>query len=391
MNRIKVAFFSDVLVRDFDGCLRTVFNIIDRIPEENFEFRFFCGLEPQDDFPYPYHTVPKINVPMNSSYKMALPFLAKRKLEKTLLDFNPDVIHITSPSPLGKFAVNFANNHNIPASTIYHTHFISYVDYYFRTMPALIPLARKAVVSMSKSFYENCQKVFVPTHEMIQDLSKANISSDNMILWPRGIDKNIFTPLRSNKEDLRKLTGNDNANILFASRLVWEKNLKTLIRIYKQIQKENLPYNLLIAGDGVARNELEINMPEAYFLGNLSQVKLAGMYASSDVFVFPSISETYGNVVIEAMASGLPCVIANGGGSRSFIDHGTNGFLCNPNDENDYIRNINKICTNLSIEQRIRLNAFKYVRDLNWESLVSDYFDHLMDMQERNTSSIKAA
>jgi len=393
MRKIRLAFFSDVLVRDFDGCLRTVYHIIDRIPKDRFELRFFCGTEPGSEFHYPYHTVPTVPVPMNSSYKMALPFLAKNKLKSELNDFAPDVIHITSPSPLGNYAAGYGNKNGIPVSTIYHTHFISYVDYYFRHVPALIPLARKTVVNISKGFYHKCDKVFVPTMEMIEDLSGEGINTDNMLLWPRGIDKAVFNPLKSDRTKLQSLTGNDRFNILFASRLVWEKNLKLLVKVYKLIEKKKLPYNMIIAGDGVAADELRRKMPNACFTGNVSQEELARLYASSDAFLFPSISETYGNVVIEAMACGLPCVIANGGGSRSFITHGENGYLCAPNNAEMYLNYIDKIRSDYEVRQRLKLNGFRFVRQLNWDALVDRYFSEIESLTSSviRTKSIIAA
>ena len=245
MKKIKIAFFADILVRDYDGCLRTVFHIIDRLPEDRFDVEFFCGVAPQNDFKYKVHSIPKLRIPMNKSYKVALPFLQRDKLETQLKKFDPDIIHITSPSPLGNFAVKYANKHKIPVSTIYHTHFISYVDYYFRTVPQLIPLARKAVTHISRNFYDSCDKVFVPTQEMITDLSERGLNPTNMVLWPRGLDKNIFSPLREDKHKMYELTANTKKNILFASRLVWEKNLKTLINIYREIEKKKLDINMI--------------------------------------------------------------------------------------------------------------------------------------------------
>lgn len=391
MSRIKIAFFSDVLVRDFDGALRTVFNIIDRIPDDIFEIEFFCGMAPTDHFPYKVHRLPTIKIPLNSSYQMVLPQLVKKKLNNVLEDFDPDIIHVTTPSPMGNFAVKYGNKHQIPVSTIYHTHFISYVDYYFRYLPFLIPWARRRSMQITKSIYDGCDRIFVPTKEMIKDLGDAGAKTDNMVLWPRGIDKSIFHPERANRQKLHKVTGNDYPNVLFASRLVWEKNLKTLIRFYKLVQKEKLKLNLILAGDGVARKDLENKMPEAFFLGNVNQTELAEIYASSDVFLFPSISETYGNVVIEAMSCGLPCVIANGGGSKSFIDHGENGFLCKPNEEQEYLDYVKRIINNPELRQTLRQNSLHYVKDLSWSALIKEYFNQLVELHKRNSDQTEAA
>lgn len=389
MSRIKLAFFADLLIRDYDGCLRTVFHIIDRIPSDRFEVKFFCGTAEKSNLHFPVITTPSLKLPMNSDYDMALPFLAKKKLESELNQFSPDIIHITTPSPLGRFAQKYAKNNNVAISTIYHTHYISYMDYYFRHLPALIPLAKRAVVRLSKQFYESCDKVFAPTMEMVKSFKDNNIATSNVLIWPRGVDRNIFNPMKANKEKLHTYTGNEYPSILFASRLVWEKNLETLIRVYKLSQRRNLKLNFIIAGDGTAREELQKQMPDAFFTGNLSQEDLAMYYASCDVFAFPSVSETFGNVVIEAMASGLPCVIANGGGSKTFINSGINGYLCEPYDEKDYLSKIDDILSNNSLRQKFRMNSFSLVKDFSWASLVNKFFfelEHLAEKQKSNAT-----
>jgi len=182
------------------------------------------------------------------------------------------------------------------------------------------------------------------------------------------------------------LTKNNKPNLLFASRLVWKKNLKTLTKIYNQIQYSGQEYNLIIAGDGMAMEDLKKQMPNAFFLGKLSHDELAKFYASSDVFVFTSISESYGNVVAEAMASGLPCVIANGGGSASFIDHGNNGFLCSPEDENDYLNHIKRVLGNENLRNQFINNGLELTRDLKWQYLTETYFSDLETLASASVS-----
>ena len=173
----------------------------------------------------------------------------------------------------------------------------------------------------------------------------------------------------------QKIVKNKRPNVLFASRLVWEKNLKTLIEIYKKNQQSDLPFNLIIAGDGIASQSLKNAMPEAHFVGKVSHSVLSKLYASCDAFVFTSISETYGNVVVEAMASGLPCVIADGGGSASFITNNINGFKVSPNDANQYLIAINRVLSDKKMKVRFISNGLEYVKGLDWESLANKYFD----------------
>ncbi|MBK8670809.1 MAG: glycosyltransferase, partial [Saprospiraceae bacterium] len=163
----------------------------------------------------------------------------------------------------------------------------------------------------------------------------------------------------------------------FASRLVWEKNLKTLVKIYENAKRQKLPLNFIIAGDGMASDSLMKMMPEALFLGHVHHEELSSIYASCDVFVFTSISETYGNVVAEAMASGLPCVIANGGGSAHFVENGKNGFLCSPEDSLEYLEKIKLILTNEELRTSFIQEGLEFVAGLQWQQLTDIYFSDL--------------
>lgn len=185
---------------------------------------------------------------------------------------------------------------------------------------------------------------------------------------------------------IQKFTGNDKKNIIFASRLVWEKNLKVLVELYELIQKQVLPYNLIVAGDGLAKEELEQMMPSAYFTGYMNHDHLSELYASSDYFVFTSITETFGNVITEAMASGLPCLIADGGGSKSLIKQGINGFLCKPHQAKDYLHKIQLLEEHPEFCRMMKIQAIKDVSQLSWDHLVQSLFTQMKELvlQSRN-------
>ena len=383
MSRIKVAFFADTLKRNIDGAVRTMYQIIDHIPRQDFEFVFFTGEGNSEELGFSCVNVPTVTLPFNNTYKMALGSLARKKIENQLQDFQPDIIHIATPSPLGSFALKFAERHNIKVSTIYHTHFLSYVDYYFRHLPVFIDASRKLLIGHMQNFYNRCDVIFVPSRNMIESLSSIGILNSKMRLWQRGLDAQMFSPLKNNTELFDKAR----FNVLFASRLVWEKNLKTLIDVYNQSHQMGLPYNFIIAGDGYARTALEKEMPKAQFLGELKQSELSRVYASADAFIFPSVSETYGNVVVEAMASGLPCVIAKGGGTNDFIQDMHNGIICSPFDINAYIQALEKIRNNEELKNTFVCNALSYAHSMSWEQLVCRFFEELKTL--RPTSSFK--
>lgn len=377
MSVIRVAFFADILIREFDGASHTIFELTDRIDRDNFKFRFFCGTLPNHTMNHEIVKIPSLPIPFNKTYRIALPAAARKKLLSSLDEFQPDILHITSPSLLGFFAIRYAKARNIPVISIYHTHFISYLDYYITKSKILKSVISKMTLKLMQKFYNKCDIIYVPTNVISIELEKYGIRKQLLKIWPRAINKNVFHPGKSLSKEMRHVLDNDRPNILFVSRLVWEKNLKTLIRIYSKAMEADKEYNFIVAGDGVAMDDLKIAMPNAKFTGHLDRNKLAGLYAASDVFVFPSVTETYGNVVAEAMACGIPCVIAHGGGSASLIKNGVTGFLVNPDDASGYIAKIEIILNEPDLKSQFIQSGLRYTDQISWDSLASQYFNDL--------------
>lgn len=378
MKKIKVAFFAEILIEDFDGASRTMFQLIKRIDPERFDFLFICGVGPDTIGGFACMKVPVINLPVNAGYTMALPGMIKKDIKRNLKLFEPDIIHIATPSLLGTFALKYGRKHELPVISIYHTHFISYIDYYLKHTPFLIERVKQIIAENQQTFYNQCEMVYVPAGSIKKELEGMGVTPGRMKIWKRGVDNELFSPARADAERMRKLVGNDNPTVIFASRLVWEKNLETLFRIYDHMQECELAINLLIVGDGGAKKNCMQRMPKAIFTGKVNHEELSVLYASSDLFLFPSVSEAYGNVVLEAMASGLPCVIANGGGSKDFIKDGFNGFKCDPYNENDYIDKMQLILSNTRLRNQFVFEGLQYTRRLSWNKLACTYFSDLM-------------
>lgn len=380
MRKIKVAFFTEVLTRDYDGAARTIYQIIDRIDRDRFEFVFFSGVQPADDFIDEVYYVEPLTIPFNKDYTIATTWGKRKAITQKLDDLAPDVVHISTPSFLGHFALSYATERQIPVTSIYHTHFISYVQYYTKGIPLVTSGLESLATRLTKNFYKKCTRVFLPTEGMRKDLVELGLRADNMAIWPRGIRLDLFNPSRRVADYWQSITKNDKKNVVFVSRLVWEKNLGTLINIGRLIAERDLPYNLIIVGDGVAREEMEQKLPMAHYMGNKSHEELSKIYASADYFVFTSISETFGNVITEAMASGLPCIIANGGGSRSLVEDGVTGYRCSPNDAEDYLDKIILLESNPQKREEIIAEALERVQRLSWDSLVASLLDQMAEL-----------
>ncbi|WP_367209730.1 glycosyltransferase family 4 protein [Sphingobacterium sp. R2] len=373
----KVAFFTEILVEDFDGASRTMFQLINRIDQQKFNYFFIYGGGPTQFRNFHSYKVPTFKIPVNDDYCLAIPQLIKKKLELALDKFAPDMIHIATPSLLGFFALNYAKRKGIPVLTIYHTHFISYIAYYFKNILPLVKPTEQWMKKAMNNFYNKCDIVYVPTKSILNELQQIGLQQEGLKLWQRGIDTALFNPKKKNLSQLQTITKNDKPTILFVSRIVWEKNIKMLIEIYQQIQAQNLDYNFIVVGEGIAKIIAMQEMPNAIFLGKKSHDELAILYASADAFVFPSVSETYGNVVVEALASGLPCVIADGGGSASLIQHGKNGFKCQPENAAGYVYYLKKILSDVSLKKNLINEGLSYVGQLDWNRLSGCYFNDI--------------
>ena len=393
MKKIKVAFFAEILIEDFDGASRTMFQLLKRIDHHRYDFLFICGVGPDRIMGFNCMKIPTISLPLNTNYTMALPALAKKKLKKQLLDFAPDVVHIATPSLLGAFALKYANLRDIPVISIYHTHFISYIDYYFKHAPFLIGKVKQAIAGTQKNFCNHCDVVYVPAQSIRKELEVMGVEASRMQIWRRGINTKLFNPDKADKAFMTKITGNDYPTVIFASRLVWEKNVETLFRIYDRIQDSALKINILVAGDGAALKTCKQRMKNAIFTGKVDHDTLSMLYASSNVFLFTSVSETYGNVVLEAMASGLPCVIADGGGSADFIEQGSNGFKCDPFDDWDYFRRISQVLGDEVLRKQFVEHGLAASACLSWDQLSAQYFQELTKLSSTvadKTLSVRA-
>lgn len=375
---LKVAFFADILSKDFDGASRTMFQIISRIDSSKFDYHYITGhdMMSDDDIAGPnrYQTF-SVSVPFQKRYKMALPALDHKRLTGKMKEIKPEVIHIATPSPLGQWAIKYANQNNIPVISIFHTYFSSYLQYYFKKVNWLVSPVLSFLNRVQKRFYNHCEIVLVPSQSMKQELIDIGVIEAKIRIWERGINQSIFNPDNNNPVFIRKLTGNNNKNILFVSRLVWEKNLQDLISLYDKVEELSLPYNFIVAGSGHAEQKVRQRMKNAIFTGNLTHEQLSKLYASVDILFFPSISETFGNVVLEGLASGTPVIVADKGGTKDMIEDGYNGFICTNGDINNYLDHIQHALDNPSELERLSNNALKSSMKYDWNELTNRYFN----------------
>ena len=262
---------------------------------------------------------PSIPIPGRSEYRLSTGM--GKRIRRDLNRFKPDIIHIATPDVLGMRARKYAMRHRVSLVSSFHTHFVSYMKYY--KMERFEEWGWKYL----RWFYKSCNHIYVPTEGMLKELENHGIK-DNLKIWARGVDISTFNPQQYDANWRKSLNISDDQRIvLFVSRLVWEKDLLTYARVVQRLKPEFPEIVPVIVGEGPAGKELKKMLPDARFTGFLKGNELARAYAGSDVFLFPSDTETFGNVILEAMACGVPPVVADAAGSKSLVEFGENGYL----------------------------------------------------------------
>jgi len=315
--------------------------------------------------------VNSISLPGREEYQISLGL--PEQVRKEILRFHPDLIHIATPDLTGWQSLLFAKEYGYPVVSSYHTHFTSYLEYY------KLKWAEPVIWGYLRWFYNNCLHTYVPSHSMIEELVRKGVKSQ-LHIWARGIDVERFNPMKRDMEWRRSLgILDDDILVSFVSRLVWEKEMDTLRSTFISLMKLNPKIKTVIVGDGPAGEALRNTMPRTIFTGYQSGNDLARMYASSDIFMFPSITETFGNVTLEAMASGVPAVVANAQGNNSLVMNNFNGYLVTPRDVPEFVRQINKIATSSELRQKMSANALEFAGSFTWDNifkgLVKNYYE----------------
>ncbi|MFZ0453738.1 MAG: glycosyltransferase family 1 protein [Ignavibacteriaceae bacterium] len=385
-RKIKVAYFAGSLQPGHDGVTRVLYKLIDNLKKYNIESMFFSPIIPgKEEQPVQMYSVPSFTFPLYKEYKFAVP--GQRYFEDKLKEFQPDIIHINSPCSLGYAAVKYGNRNGIPVAATYHTHFASYAKYY------KIKAFENISWSYFRKIYNACRIVYVPSKPILDELKLHDIH--NLKYLPHGVDNETFNTSFYSQEWKRKNNIGGKKAVLFVGRLVWEKDLETLANSYKIIMDTRDDAAFVIVGDGPIKNELIKLMPKAVFLGYQSGTKLAEAYASSDIFVFPSTTETFGNVTLEAMASGLPPICAKEGGAYGVIDEGINGLTAIPRDPVDLAKKINLLLDYDEKRNYLRNNAINYAKEQTWDKifqkLVNSYQLLISDYKSEMYKKIKAA
>lgn len=358
---MKVAYFTESLPPNQDGVVNTLCHLVDTLESEKIEYKFYSPVKPDSGFSWTekVRKVPSVPFALYDYYRMGLPYF--EGIFDELDAFKPDLVHVVSQTPLGCYGLKYAKKRGLPLVSSYHTHFVRYMTYY-----GLDALSEMGWYFL-RWFHNQCLRTYAPSPSTISELEQEGISG--LELWQRGIELRQYSPaLRS--PDLRKMiTEFDEPVLLFVGRLVKEKDLDDLIAANHLLKERGFHFKQVIIGDGPMRPQLEEKLPNAHMTGFLSGQELATWYASSDLFVFPSTTETFGNVILEAFASGIPAIGVNKGGVADIITSGLDGMVAEANNPADFADKIALFLKNMEKARHFGRDARRTSQKYSWQAI----------------------
>ncbi|MCU9614155.1 glycosyltransferase family 1 protein [Caldibacillus lycopersici] len=369
---MKIAIFTDTFAPDVNGVAVTLKHYTQYLDSKGIEYIVFApDNKKENNFDSQIRRFASLPFYLYPECRLALPNMFKVKAE--LQRFKPDIIHIVTPFNIGYCGLRYAKKHNIPLVGSYHTNFDKYLEYY--NLQFLKPFVWKYM----KWFHKSFRKIFVPSNDTIAQLKKKGFM--NLQIWPGGVDCELFHPNYDPEQLRKKYSIKEKFILSFVGRLAPEKDIDTLMKISSQLpDKIKSQVHWLIVGDGPSKEEMMKNAPaNMTFTGFLNGAELAQVYSGSDIFVFPSPTETFGNVVIESLASGTPVIGANSGGVKNLIKQSITGTLCEPKAVQQFIDAIILLIENHSLRNQWSLNAREFALSQSWDAI----FDQLLlDYQE---------
>lgn len=325
--------------------------------------------------------VPGVGLPRYPGLRFGLP--AGGKLRKRWEANRPDIVVAVTEGPLGSSALRVAKKLGIPAISEFHTNFHSYSEHYG------FGWLERSVMGYLRRFHNQNLATLVPTEDIRDRLAADGF--EHLHVVARGVDTQLYGPHRRS-EDLRQSWGvNNNTQVVaYVGRMAAEKNLPLVLAAFNAMREIRPDSKLLWVGDGPARAQLQANHPEQVFAGMRRGDDLAAHYASADVFLFPSTTETYGNVTVEAMASGLGVVAYDYAAARSHIRHHENGLLAAFDDDHAFIEQARYAASYPSVMRELGKSAQQTSSRLGWDAIVTCFEQVVADALGRSQGGTSA-
>ena len=360
---LRIAMFSGNYNYVRDGANQALNRLADYLLRQGAGLRVYSPTTDSPAFPPKGELVsaPSIPIPGRSEYRAT--FMMPPSVKRDIRRFKPNVFHVASPDVLGHRAVSLARGMELPVVASVHTRFETYPRYYG------LAFLEPVILAMLRRFYRRCDAIFAPSESMAQLLREQRMNY-NVGIWTRGIDTDIFNPSRRDMEWRRSLGIDCEVPVIgFTGRLVMEKGLDVFSDTIDQLERRQVRHKVLVVGHGPAREWFENRLPNAVFAGFQAGPDLGRAVASMDMLFNPSVTETFGNVTLEAMACALPVVAAVATGSQSLVSDGVTGRLIRPGSIDGFADALALYCQDEEARRKAGLAGLEVSRRYGWDQV----------------------
>ena len=380
---LRIAVVSETYPPEVNGVAITLSKVVDGLRSANHAVQLIrlrqggTDAATQDDMYAGYQEVLMRGFPIPNYPDLRMGMPSKSALIKLWQLKRPDVVHIATEGPLGWSALRAAMYLKLPVSTDYRTNFQSYSTHYG------VGFLYKPIMAYLKKFHNLAGVTMVPTEALRASL--ASVGFQRLKVVSRGVDTVAYDPVHRS-QTLRKQWGlaPQDLAVLCVGRLAKEKNLDLLLRAFEAIQARQPRARLVLVGHGPMLQELKLKCPAAIFTGQLRGHSLAEHYASADLFLMPSLTETFGNVTTEAMASGLPVVAFNYAAAAELIESGVNGRLAAMRDAEDFVFAASEVAAQTVQLKSMAAAARQTALGLDWACIVEKFENELQEVIDAN-------
>ena len=377
---LRVALFSGNYNYVRDGANQALNRLMGYLIRQGVHVRVYSPTVENPAFPATGDlvSIPAIPIPSRSEYR--LPIAIPARVRRDLAEFNPNVVHVSSPDIVGHRAVTWARRHRVAAVASVHTRFDTYLSYYH--LQAFEPLAR----DIMRRFYHRCEVVMAPAESTAVILRAQRMNRD-IALWARGVDRDQFNPDRRDMAWRRSIgIADDEMVIAYLGRIVMEKGLDVFCDAIHAFDSRGLKYRVLVMGEGPAKGWFEEQLPGAIFTGLLTGNDLSRALASADLLLNPSITEAFGNVTLEAMACALPVLAAEATGATNLVRNNVTGMLVDGTEPDEFADALESYARDPDLRRRHGEAALAIAKTMDWDSInatVIRVYLHAIHKRER--------
>lgn len=364
-KRLRIAVVTETYPPEINGVAMTLGRFVHALQGREHQVQLIRPRQGPADVPIAEPNLeqvlqPGVPIPRYAGLKMGLP--AKSTLRRIWSVKRPDLVHVVTEGPLGWSALAAARTLRIPVATDFHTNFHSYSRHYG------LGWLKRPIAAYLRRFHNQAQVTMVPSLTIRRDLEQAGFR--NLEVVGRGVDTQLFDPARRSLAVRASWgVGEKGLAVLYVGRFAPEKNLDLLVQAYQAIARLRPDVRLVVVGEGPALSALKAAQPDIVLCGARRGEDLATHYASADVFLFPSLTETFGNVLLEAMASGLASVTFDYAAAAEHVRHGVNGLKAAYGDNGEFIAQTLRLSQDEALRRSIGTHARLTAMDLSWERI----------------------